>query len=275
MTKDFYRRKTGLSKGEPIPAEDVENLYKAARFVARSAMGFDQNLPRYFPLEPDSDYVKFLRTAYLSEVRKADQEVARTLDILKPTKNDIIIITSDHGEEFFEHGGFTHHNAHVYQELLHVPLIIRLPGLEHAGKVIDTPVTLVDLYPTLLELLGEPVPEDISGISLKPLIEGEKVASRPLFVEEHSETERENTVLIEYPWKIIYQNRKKKASLFNLVDDPSEKNDLKHAEPERAVRMRDDLNTWVKSAKSSWKTEKSAPLSEEEQKKLKSMGYME
>jgi len=83
----------------------------------------------------------------------------------------LIVFLSDHGEEFFEHGGWAHCHS-LFEEVIHVPLFVKFPGGRHAGKTIGTEVGLIDVLPTLLDVAGIPLPEDVDGESLLPLLDG-------------------------------------------------------------------------------------------------------
>ena len=94
------------------------------------------------------------------------------------------MVTSDHGVEFGEHGGVQHAQT-IYEEVLHVPLILRAPRLVPAGVRVPGPVSLVDLLPTVLDLLGIPSPPAADGRSLVPLLRDPRGTSpvRPVFFE--------------------------------------------------------------------------------------------
>ncbi len=114
-----------------------------------------------------------LEALYDAEISYHDEHFARILEGLRTRgllERTLVVLTSDHGEEFFDHGSVGHGHS-VYEELLHVPLLVRWPGL--AARRIATPVTLADVLPTVLEALGRPVPPEVSGRSLLPLLRGE------------------------------------------------------------------------------------------------------
>jgi arylsulfatase A-like enzyme len=185
----------------------------------------------------------------------------------------LLIIISDHGEEFLEHGRLGHRFT-LYQELLHVPFVIRLPGRARAGTVIDTPVSILDLVPTVLDLIGEPIPDGLSGVSLKPLIEGGTIPPRPLYAEVKNRT-GETKSITEYPWKLIFTIEDDVVELYDLDADPGELNDLSDSEPDRVTEMRTRLEAWFEDAEPRWDTEQAPPLSEEEMKRLQEMGYIQ
>jgi len=123
---------------------------------------------------------------YDGEIGFTDQLVGRLLHTLEQTdlmEQTIVVITSDHGESLGEHDFYFDHGDFLYEPSMHIPLIIRLPGGEHAGRRVERQVTLMDLMPTLLELTGcEPAPLPTSGYggrSLLPEINGALPAEEP------------------------------------------------------------------------------------------------
>jgi arylsulfatase A-like enzyme len=116
----------------------------------------------------DRDALKdYVVARYDQNIHYVDAQLGRLLDAMGPEAT--VVVFSDHGEEFWEHGGFEHGHT-LYDELLRVPLMIRAPGLKPSR--IDEPTSLIDITPTVLELLGlEALPLD--GRSLVPLLRGE------------------------------------------------------------------------------------------------------
>ncbi|MDB4433278.1 sulfatase [bacterium] len=117
--------------------------------------------------------LRYMRQRYDSALHQLDRRLGGFFEFLESSglwKNTILVITSDHGEEFGDHG-HTAHGSTLYQEMIRVPLIIWLPPRLGLRGKIDTPVASVDILPTALDLLGlEPIASD--GISLVPLLEG-------------------------------------------------------------------------------------------------------
>jgi arylsulfatase A-like enzyme len=166
---------------------------------------------------------RYVVDRYDGAIRYVDDQVARVLEELGP--QDVAVVFSDHGEEFWDHNGFEHGHT-VYEELLAVPMVVRAPGLE-PGRV-DQVVSLIDLTPTLLELLGVSSDASITGRSLVPLTRGEPEAvaafeerlhgfGRPLYGPEQ--------------WGVLdgqrkYATNEGKESLFDLGVDPVEQDDL-------------------------------------------------
>jgi arylsulfatase A-like enzyme len=108
-------------------------------------------------------------------VRFADEQIGRlvaTIERLGLTRRTIVIVTSDHGEAFYEHHNKWGHGMMIYDEIMHVPLVMWGPGRIPAGRRIRTPVSLVDLAPTILELAGLPPLGDVDGESQVARIRG-------------------------------------------------------------------------------------------------------
>jgi len=124
---------------------------------------------------------------YDGEIRWTDLHIAQVLDGLRRLglyDSTVVILTADHGDEFLEHGGRGHGHS-LYEELLHVPLIVKLPRrLQPQAPAVSEPVSLVDIMPTVLDLLGIAQPEDPAGVSLLPALLGKSAPPRrPLFAE--------------------------------------------------------------------------------------------
>jgi len=270
----YYRSITGLELSDPIAPNHAKLLTQTIRRVSINQSLFEPAI-YYAKPSPDDDYMKCLRAAYKSNLRQTDEAMKEALETIGVDDNTLLIITADHGEEFFDHGKFGHRtNNSVFQELIKVPLVIRLPGKKHAGKIINTPVSTLDILPTIMELTDQKVPSDISGVSLVPLIEGKTIAPRPLF-SEYSGAQKELRTIIEYPWKYIYDFKDDKAMLFNLQKDPKEKNDLREKEKKRADEMHKRLLNWVNRTKVRWQLGPPVKLSDQEFNRLKQMGYMD
>jgi arylsulfatase A-like enzyme len=222
--------------------------------------------------------VRFLNALYDSEIRFTDEHVGRFLDVLKELglyDNSLIVICADHGEEFLERGDhWIGHTKTVYQELIHVPLMIRLPG-EAGARVIDEHVGLVDFAPTILALNGLDMPDGYThdGIALE-FAGGKTPQARAVF----SETMRWGTfqAMIRGGWKLIYDPTNDKTQLINLTQDPGEKRDLSAEDLKNLRGMQTDLHEWdyeMRLRRAKHKTQ-SPKLSREQVDQLKSLGYI-
>ncbi|MFO0550109.1 MAG: sulfatase [Polyangiaceae bacterium] len=155
---------------------------------------------------------------YLSEVQAADGFVGRVLQALENGTNAgraILIVSSDHGEAFGEHGT-REHTKTIYEELLRVPLFVWGAGVAH--RKVDQPVTLLDLGPTILDIFGVDTPDRFSGESLVPILGGDDVTlTRPVLAEG-----RLRRALFVDDLKVIVDLRRKTVEAYDLATDPGE-----------------------------------------------------
>src|SRR5438309_5462281 len=138
------------------------------------------------PYEPPPPYSEVYQDRlYDGEIAYADSALGHFLAYLKKKgwyEGAIIVVVGDHGEGLGEHGEDTH-GIFLYDSTTHVPLIVKLPSGQGAGKVMDEQVRTTDIVPTILELLGIPAPADLDGTSLKLAITGSEPTSRTAFGE--------------------------------------------------------------------------------------------
>jgi arylsulfatase A-like enzyme len=184
----------------------------------------------------DRKTVELLQKLYMAGVRKADdsaRELFRLLDEAGVLKNSVVIITADHGDEFGEHGGLSH-DGKMYSELVDVPLILYDPDLP-AGRIVEPPVSTVDIPPTILHLFGlESVPQ-FFGHSLLPV---EAYPAKGVFgetVDKYGEREKGDEFPIYYyregDLKIIYRERNDQWEMYDLQKDPHEKENIVSLSP--------------------------------------------
>jgi hypothetical protein len=179
--------------------------------------------------------VDLFHSLYDASIRYTDHHLGALFDDLERRglfDDSIVIVTSDHGEEFLEHGKVMHTQG--YDECLHVPLMIKFPAGEHAGLRIPHQVQHVDVMPTVLELLGLERPAHLEGVSLLPLIEGVAPSERIAFAKglNHSMTERDCYVARTEDWKLIWWLEDGRTALFDLSADPGEAVDLSAEAPD-------------------------------------------
>jgi arylsulfatase A-like enzyme len=141
---------------------------------------------------PNEEDVAHLLALYDGEISYWDHELgemAAYLDSLGLWQDSLIVLTSDHGQMFGEHGKWVHRNS-LYEEVLRVPLLIRYPGTLPVGQVLDAPVSNLDILPTILDLVGIERPASLDGVSLRPLLQGENPPpSRLILAEMAGETD--------------------------------------------------------------------------------------
>jgi arylsulfatase A-like enzyme len=161
----------------------------------RSSVDDERQMPLSFMLEGygrDPEQVARLRSLYDAEVDHADVQFVRFLEMLRYLgmyDDSLIVVVSDHGEEFGEHEGFDHGRT-IYEELLRVPLVIKYPHSAWAGSFVDDRVSLVDLAPTILEVAGSGPPRlDGDGMSLDPPAVEARRSDAPRVVRAEVETD--------------------------------------------------------------------------------------
>ena len=189
--------------------------------------------------EPYAPYVSDVRPAddssYDAQVVRADEAVGRLIRYLKGHQlydRSTIILVSDHGEGLGDHGEQAH-GLFVYEEALHVPLIIKQAGAEGAGRRVADPVQHVDLVPTVLDLAKAPGSGNLSGRSLKPLLERSgRLAPRMIYSESlyawYHFGWSELTSITDGRYRYI---RAPREELYDLEIDPKQQNNLAAAAP--------------------------------------------
>jgi len=229
-----YRALTRVDFAAGKPLGTTDNTSKQQRKMAR----LDELLPQVHAL-------------YEASVRDADDRIGSIVEALRDRgswERTLFIVVSDHGEEMGEHGGWQHDQS-VYQELVHVPLLVRFPGGRFGGRRVRAPVSIVDLFPTILEVVGTS-PEGLggSGISLLSLLEDESPEDRPRLVAmRHNEKKyyrpfKEsrgdiNLAVRQGRWKAILNVETDTVELFDLAEDPGETRNLSGEHSERAAAL--------------------------------------
>lgn len=179
----------------------------------------------------DREIVETLKKLYLAHVREIDDAVRDLFGILekwKVLKDSWVILTTDHGDEFGEHGGLSH-DGKMYSELVHIPLILHDPGREK-GEVCETLVSTLDVSPTIVYLFGLPPVKGFEGDSLLPLQDYPEKGVFGEAVDKHGShekgEEKETHYYREGDFKIIYRERNDSWELYDLENDPKELTNL-------------------------------------------------
>lgn len=213
---------------------------------------------------------------YDAEVAENDAGFGSLIEQLRRRElldSTLVVLVSDHGEEFHEHGGFEHGKT-LYQDQLHVPLVVRVPG-SGAGRRVNDLVQQVDLYPTLLDLAGLPAGIDSQGLSLRPLLEGGRLASEREFVATMDVDRVVKSSLLRWPWKLVRHEQGPQEGtrqLFDLSRDPTEQVDRSAEQPFWA----DYLTARLTQRLSAPRVKRAeVPEDEELQKDLKALGYLQ
>lgn len=186
---------------------------------------------------------------YAAGIRMADdalRDLVGALESMGSMENTMVVITSDHGEELLEHGRFGHLGT-LYEELLHVPLLLRPPGGAFPRRVADL-VELIDLAPTILEATGISLPPSIQGRSLKGYLDASSRASSKPAVFSEVDFDYLRYAVRTKDWKVIHSTSSGQGhyELYNLASDPGEKKDLA-AESAAFKGMKERLDAYRKS----------------------------
>jgi arylsulfatase A-like enzyme len=195
---------------------------------------------QYMPHEGIGPYGKTSRDRYDAEVTFVDQHVGKLLEFVDQQpwgKNTAVIVSSDHGEAFGEHK-MQRHGFEIYEMLVHVPLLIRAPGL--TPRRIDTPRSAIDLAPTVLELTGVPAEASFHGKSLVPELYGHAAEERDVIVDlpRTSDNDRRRA-LIHGQYKFLEYGNNDAFGLYDVVADPLEQKDLKRQNKELFEEMKE------------------------------------
>jgi arylsulfatase A-like enzyme len=272
---------------------DPHYNYKRHReygFAAAGAGRLDGSQPieKIRQMLPDmtGEETAFLRSLYDEEVRHTDFGIGLLTDALRKLglyENSIVVVVSDHGEEFLEHGWLGHTKT-LYEELVHVPLVIKAPGRGRPGSVIDDRVSLVSLTPTILDLAGLDIPgQKYHGASFAGLMDGEsrEGPSYVLCEADFNSTlpddigkETNKKAIVGKDYKLILDVRSGNVELFDLGKDPREEHNLAAKRPEAVERLLPVLEKMVRAAGLPASPPRRSKLSSEEVERLRSLGYI-
>ncbi len=219
--------------------------------------------------------------AYSAEIEYCDRWLGRLVDVLKQRglwDSSIVVFWSDHGEEFWEHGGIDHGHT-LYDELMRVPLMIHVPG-QSEGRRITQPVSLLDVMPTILDLCGIPVPEGCHGRSLQPVLDGGAKGLPPfqMFMEGCRRGSLRKARL-DGRYKLIYDVYHDRFSLYDLQEDPREQHDIYGlTQAPETERWESELRAWTEMMLSTMASRTAGGAEEvppELRQQLRDMGYVQ
>jgi arylsulfatase A-like enzyme len=259
--------------GPYIPPDPFLALFPKERFTERDPIPLLSNdnsgfggIPSYQQLAvspPSQDSREYL-ARYAAEVRFMDHEVGRFMEALKDMglmRSSVVALTSDHGEALLnDHGYYFSHQNGLTEDQIRVPLVISFSGC-NAGEKIKFPVSTIDLFPTALELLRVPPPQDFDGVSL--FQKGpRKTISQIVGV----------TSIREGPWKMLAHDNGG-IYLYNLHDDRLETKNLISSRMADAQRLQEALAEILKRPQLA-KSVRRKRAGKKTEEALQSLGYV-
>ncbi len=236
---------------------------------------------------PDAARLEQIGNVYDATVAMADRRVGDFLEGLAATgrlRDTLVVITSDHGDEFFEHAGLLHGNT-VYREMLHVPLMLFGPGVARGVRV-TRPVSQVDVMPTVLDLLGLTAAAALDGRSLTSLMVAGAASAdgdpQPVPILGHVDNPwARRTTLRLGDWSVIRGDvdpalpfpAPRPWELFDLATDPGQQVDLSARHPDRLQSLQDALAQIESELRPQGDSAPGVVLSEAVAERLRQLGY--
>jgi arylsulfatase A-like enzyme len=188
-----------------------------------------------------------LADLYDHEILFTDMHIGRLLDGMEKRGllgNTAIVLTSDHGEGLnpdADHG-YSYHGQTLFDNVLRVPLVFVVPGA--SPSVVTTSVGNVDVMPTLLSLVGLPVPRPLHGVSLVPYIEGSNPTHPPVFAEKVTTNVLPQKSMLKWPYKLIWKLGINKFELYDIASDPAELHELSNERPDALTVLKTEFQIW-------------------------------
>ena len=219
-----------------------------------------------------------LEALYDAEISYHDVHFASILRALEQrdlSKDTLVVVTADHGEEFWDHGSVGHgHN--VYEELLNIPTIMHLPGVTEGGRRVASSAGLVDVMPTVLDAIDEEQPGGLSGRSLLPELLGKRNDAPPVAISGFMNGWR--TVVVD-GMKLI-QRTEKRMYVHDLDADPDEQSDVAAQRPLTLRYLRGQLGLALAQSRPHARTKKrrhkkqTTTIDAETEAQLRALGYV-
>jgi arylsulfatase A-like enzyme len=226
----------------------------------------------------DAASVQQIVDSYDSEIAHTDEQIGLLIAQLKERglyKDSMIIFLGDHGEMLVERPeNLLGHGMAVYQALVHVPLLIKLPGSKRIGRI-DTPVSTVDVLPTILDAIGHPAPPP-SASGERSLLRVDRGSPRPVFAQTRRDGFRDT--VLHGKWKLIRDTSINTSELYDVTRDEDERDDLSRRFPDVVSHMESLLVDWHKeleASRSGIRATAPPQLTPAEREQLRGLGYVE
>jgi arylsulfatase A-like enzyme len=231
----------------------------------------------------------FYIAKYDGEIRFTDEQIRIFLEEVERLglkRNTLLIFTADHGESMTEHGNYFDHGKFAYETLARVPLMIRYPREISQVNSLSEMVSLIDIFPTVLDFLGLPTPEGVEGRSLKPAltVREEETSFSPAFIESNYQKSLRTgdwkiiwNATNDPDWKKVSNNKTDSFELYHLSQDPEETQNLIGRGLAIEAELKQALGFWMgrlESGAASQRVVATKELDPETLEKLKSLGYI-
>ncbi len=287
------KRPAGLLQKNPsafkLPGTDVDLTQAAQEFLRGKR---DERFFLYlhymdvhqYVYDDSVDFGSGFSDIYDASIRWVDANVGTLvaeLQHLGLMERTILVVASDHGEAFHEHGIEGHANS-LYRETTHVPWLIALPFRLDPGIVVETPVENVDIWPTLLEMLGLPAQSHAEGRSVLPLIEAaarrERGPARPrfAFLDENwgvrNADPKPLATVGDDGFRLV--RRRGEVELYDVTRDPGEQSDVARRHPGEVARLNALLEEHFQSPEPEWGPPERVSLTDLELGQLRALGYV-
>jgi arylsulfatase A-like enzyme len=205
---------------DPHAPYDCPGAFRARFETPLSSAEIDRIVRRHHsPWQPfrDAELLKQVIGSYDGAIAWLDQELGRLLARLP--ENTLVVVFSDHGEAFKEHG-WCLHGSSLYEEEVHVALLLSMPGVIPEGLVVGDPVMLLDVAPTVLALCGVPAPPHYEGLDLGPTWSGGRLPERPVLSETKAPFDAQAVKMVALNgWKLIRSMLDGREELYRLPDE--------------------------------------------------------
>lgn len=232
-------------------------------------------IPQYQQLGGNTNLSYYI-SQYDAEINYVDFHIGQLIKSLKEIglySKIILILTADHGESIGEHNYYFDHGGFLYDALIRVPLVIKLPDENFQAKIISTQISLIDVVPTILDILLIPKEKYMQGYSLKKLIFNKDIHfPKYVFCELYEGTSK--VAVRAKEWKLIFSKDLNTYELYDLKNDPKELINVLDSEKSIFLELKGVLNNWVQHNTSKYR-QRHISLQEKDKLYLKSLGYLQ
>lgn len=237
-----------------------------------------------FQAEPDDPQTKALPPAvvkgfremvdgYDSEIAAVDDNLRRLFGDLGIDSSALVVVVSDHGEAFFEHGTLSHGQS-LFEEEIRIPLLVQMPG-EATGRRVAALVSLADVFPTILDAVGLPIEHPVEGRSLVPAVRGDALADGVIVTQLDRGAVSHHAVR-SGDWKLYRRTPPEKpVGLFDLPQDRREGHDLSGSEPDRVRDLDREWSAFVDRWPPFTAPRKVEAFGKDQIDRLRALGYLD